>query len=194
MRLHARSVSMLAVMVMIVVPFEVSRAAEEAPAKAPVEKAPAAKAPEKAPAEKAHTVIEKGSKVSLEYTLTLDGSKVAETNVGKEPLTYQHGGGKMLPSFEAQVAGLAAGAKKEFDLAPEQGYGAVRKGLYQTVDATQIPEEARKVGTMLMAQGQGGQQHPVRVAEVKGDKIVLDHNHPLAGKKLHFAIKVLSVE
>lgn len=190
MRLHARSVSMLAAMVMIVVPFEVSRAAEEAPAKAPAAKAPV----EKAPAAKAHTVIEKGSKVSLEYTLTVDGNKVAETNVGKEPLIYQHGGGKMLPSFEAQVAGLAAGAKKEFDLAPEQGYGAVRKELYQTVDATQIPEDARKVGTMLMAQGQGGQQHPVRVAEVKGDKIVLDHNHPLAGKKLHFAIKVLSVE
>ena len=127
MRLHARSVSMFAAMVMIVVPFEVSRAAEEAPAKAPVEKAPA---------EKADTVIEKGSKVSLEYTLTLDG----------------------------------------------------------TVDATQISEDARKVGTMLMAQGQGGQQHPVRVAEVKGDTIELDHNHPLAGKKLHFAIKVLSIE
>jgi FKBP-type peptidyl-prolyl cis-trans isomerase 2 len=70
----------------------------------------------------------------------------------------------------------------------------VRKDLYQTVDAAQIPAEARKVGTMLMAEGEGGQQRPVRVSEIKGDKIVLDLNHPLAGKKLHFAIKVLSVE
>jgi FKBP-type peptidyl-prolyl cis-trans isomerase 2 len=180
MRLRARSVSMLAAVVMIAVPFEVSRAAAEAP--------------EKVPAEKAKTVIEKGRKVSLEYTLTLDDGKVAETNAGKEPLTYQQGGGKMLPAFEAQVAGLTAGAAKEFDLAPEQAYGAVRKELYQTVDAAKIPEEARKPGAMLMAQGEGGQPHRVRVAEVKGDKVVLDFNHPLAGKKLHFAVKVLSVE
>ena len=185
MRFCARSVSMLVAMAMIVVPFEVSRAAEEAPAKAPVEKAPA---------EKGHTVIEKGSKVSLEYTLTLPGGEVAETNAGKEPLTYQHGSGNMLPAFEAQVAGLASGAAKEFDLSPEQGYGPVRKELYQTVDAKEIPEDARKVGTMLMAQAQSGEQRPVRVHEIKGDKIVIDLNHPLAGKKLHFAVKVLSVE
>jgi FKBP-type peptidyl-prolyl cis-trans isomerase 2 len=70
----------------------------------------------------------------------------------------------------------------------------VRKELFKTVDAAQIPEEARKVGAMLTAQTQNGQQRPVRVSEVNGDKIVLDLNHPLAGKKLHFAVKVLSVE
>lgn len=181
MSFRARSVSMLAALVIVVAPLEALRADEKTPK-------------EKAPADKAHTVVEKGSKVSLEYTLTLEGGKVAETNAGKAPLTYQQGGGNMLPAFEAQVAGLATGAAKEFDLPPEQGYGPVRKDLYQTVDAAQIPEEARKVGTMLMAQGEGGQQRPVRVSEVKGDKIVLDLNHPLAGKKLHFAIKVLSVE
>lgn len=179
MRFRAGSVSMLTALMIVAVPLENLRAEENAP--------------EKALADKAKT-IEKGRKVSLEYTLTLEGGKVADTNAGKAPLIYEQGGGKMLPAFEMQVAGLAPGAAKEFDLSPEQGYGPVRKELYQTVDAAEIPEEARKVGTMLMAQGEGGQQRPVRVHEVKGDKIVLDLNHPLAGKKLHFAIKVLSVE
>ena len=70
----------------------------------------------------------------------------------------------------------------------------MRKDLYQTVDAAQIPDEARKAGTMLMARAEDGQQRPVRVREVNGDKIVLDLNHPLAGKKLHFAVKIVSVE
>lgn len=181
MRFRVRSVSMLAALVIVVAPLEALRADEKAPK-------------EKGPADKAHTVVEKGSKVAVEYTLTLEGGKVADTNVGKGPLTYEQGGGKMLPAFEAQLAGLASGAAKEFDLTPEQGYGPVRKELYQTVDAKEIPEDARKVGTMLMAQAQSGQQRPVRVHEIKGDKIVLDLNHPLAGKKLHFAVKVLSVE
>ena len=180
MKFPARFALLLA-MVILVAPLGDLRAEEKAPT-------------EHAPAKKAHTVVENGSKVSLEYTLTLEGGQVAESNVGKAPLTYEQGGGKMLPAFEAQLAGLAPGAAKEFDLSPEQGYGPERKELYQTVDAAQIPEEARKVGTVLVARAQSGEQRPVRVHEVKGDKIVLDLNHPLAGKRLHFAIKVLSIE
>jgi FKBP-type peptidyl-prolyl cis-trans isomerase 2 len=180
MRFRARSLFLLAAAVIAVAPLHGLRADE--------------KALNKGSAKKAHTVVEKGRKVSLEYTLTVDGGKVADTNVGQAPLIYEHGGGKMLPAFEAQIAGLTAGAAKEFDLAPEQGYGPVQKDLYQTVDAEEIPAEARKVGSMLTAQDENGQQRPVRVAEINGDKIVIDLNHPLAGKKLHFAIKVLAIE
>jgi len=180
-------VSVFAAAVLFAAPLAVARAEEKAAEKAP------AKAPEKA-APAAHTVVEKGSQVSLEYTLSLEGGQVVESNSGKAPLTYEQGGGKMLPAFEAQVNGLKPGAAKEFDLSPEQAYGPVRKDLYQTVDATQIPEEARKAGTMLMARADSGEQRPVRVHEVRGDKIVLDLNHPLAGKKLHFAVKIVSVQ
>jgi FKBP-type peptidyl-prolyl cis-trans isomerase 2 len=184
MKSSSRFVPLLAAALLLVAPLAGSRAEEKAPVKSP----------EKAPAAAPHTVVEKGSKVAVEYTLSLPGGEFVESNSGKEPLTYEQGAGKMLPAFEAQVNGLKPGATKEFDLAPEQAYGPVRKELYQTVDAAQIPEEARKVGTRLMAKAESGQQRPVRVAEVKGDKVVLDLNHPLAGKKLHFAVKVLSVE
>ena len=143
---------------------------------------------------KAAAVVEKGRKVSIEYTLSIEGGEVADTNVGREPLTFQPGSGQLLPAFEAQLLGLAPGSSKEFDLSAEQGYGPVRKELYETVEATSIPEEARKVGAQLIAQAQDGKKRPVRVHEVKDDKIVLDLNHPLAGKDLHFAIKVLSIE
>ena len=183
MKPFSLSVSMLVAALWLVVPLAGVHAEEKA----------AEKAPAKAPAS-THSVVEKGSKVSVEYTLSLDGGEFVESNVGKQPLTYEQGTGKMLPAFEAQVNGLKAGATKEFDLAPEQAYGPVRKELYQTVDATQIPADARKVGARLMAKAQSGQQREVRVTEVKGDKVVLDMNHKLAGKKLHFAVKIVSVE
>jgi len=185
MKSHARFVSLLAAALIVVAPLAGVRAEEKAPEKAP--------APAAATAAAHHSVVEKGSKVSVEYTLSESG-KVVESNAGKKPLTYEQGAGNMLPAFEAQLVGLKPGATKEFDLAPEQAYGPVRQELYQTVDAAQIPAEARKPGTKLMAHGQGGQQRQVEVREVKGDKVVLDLNHPLAGKKLHFAVKVLTIE
>jgi FKBP-type peptidyl-prolyl cis-trans isomerase SlyD len=186
MKFRTGFISLFAAATFLAAPFAASRAED----KAVDDKAP--QKSEKAPPA-AHTVVEKGSKVAVEYTLSEDG-KVVESNAGKQPLTYEQGAGNMLPAFEAQLDGLKPGAKKEFDLTPEQAYGPVRKELYQTVDAEQIPAEARKPGTMLMAKAQNGQQRQVRVHEVNGDKVVLDLNHPLAGKKLHFAVKVLSVQ
>lgn len=139
-------------------------------------------------------VIEAGSQVSIEYTLTLEGGEVADTNVGGAPLTYQQGSGQILPALEEELLGMAVGATKKVDLTAEQGYGPVNDELYDTVEASLIPEESRTVGAMLVAQAPNGQQRPVRVHEVKDDEIVLDLNHPLAGKDLHFAIKILAID
>ena len=63
------------------------------------------------------------------------------------------------------------------------------------VEAEQVPEEARKVGALLLAgSAEGSHQRPVRVHEVKADKIVLDFNHPLAGHSLNFDVKVVAIE
>lgn len=139
-------------------------------------------------------VIEAGRTVSIEYTLTLEDGEVADSNVGGAPLTYQQGSGQILPALEAELAGLEAGDTKKVDLSAEEGYGPVREDLRQAIDIAQVPEDARAVGTMLMAQSPTGQQRPVRVHEVKENEVVIDHNHPLAGQDLHFDIKVLTVE
>jgi len=145
-------------------------------------------------AEKESAVVAAGSQVSIEYTLTLDGGEVADTNVGGSPLKYEQGSGQILPALESELLGLAVGATKEVDLSAEQGYGPVNTELYDTVEAAQIPEDARTVGAMLVAQAPNGEQRPVRVHEVKGEEIVLDLNHPLAGKALHFAVKIIAID
>jgi FKBP-type peptidyl-prolyl cis-trans isomerase 2 len=70
----------------------------------------------------------------------------------------------------------------------------VKPELMQTIPAEKIPEDARKAGTMLMAQSESGEQRPVRVHEVKDEEVVIDLNHPLAGKALTFDVRVVEVQ
>jgi FKBP-type peptidyl-prolyl cis-trans isomerase 2 len=145
-------------------------------------------------AEEKTLVVEDGRTVSIEYTLKLADGSTADTNVGKEPLQYQQGGDQLLPALEAELAGLGVGATKHVTLTPEKGYGSVDPALFQEVDANLIPEDGRTAGAQLVSEDATGEQRVVRVHEVKGDKVVVDFNHPLAGQTLKFDIKILAIE
>ncbi len=146
-----------------------------------------------AAAEPPKTTVMTGNVVSLEYTLRLDPKTVVESNVGKEPLVYRHGMHELVPGLEKELAGMAVGERKQISVKPEDGYGMVDPSAFKTVQKKLIPQEALKVGAQLRAQGPNGQQLFPRVAEVKDDTVVLDFNHPLAGKTLLFDVKVLDI-
>lgn len=138
--------------------------------------------------------IKEGSEVGIEYTLTLDDGTVADSNVGQEPLVYTQGGGQILPALEQALEGLAPGDSKQVDLEAAEGYGEVNPQAYQNVPIDQIPEQSREVGAVLIASSPDGRQQQIRIHEVQDDAVVVDFNHPLAGKDLSFAIKVVSVD
>jgi FKBP-type peptidyl-prolyl cis-trans isomerase SlyD len=138
-------------------------------------------------------VIEEGKSVSIEYTLKLDDGTTVDSNVGEEPMVYKAGGSEILPALESALHGLAVGDTKEVTLTAEQGYGPIQPEGYQEVELDMVPEDAREVGTMLMATAPDGQQQPIRVHEVKDTTIVLDFNHPLAGQALNFDVKILDI-
>ncbi len=137
--------------------------------------------------------VSNGKQVSLEYTLKLDDKQVLESNVGKEPMTYTQGAHEIVPGLEKAMEGLAVGDKKHVEVKPADGYGDVDPKAFQEVKKSQLPENALKVGTQLEAKGADGESMFPRVAEVKSDTVVLDFNHPLAGKTLFFDIKVLDI-
>lgn len=145
-------------------------------------------------AEEQTTVVTDGQRVSIEYTLKLADGSVADTNVGGEPLSYTQGASQILPALESQLLGMKIGESKQVSLTAAQGYGEVDDALFQTVPASAVPEEARKVGAQLLAQSSTGQPRPVRVHEVAGEEIVIDLNHPLAGEALAFEVKILAIE
>lgn len=138
--------------------------------------------------------VSAGMRVSVEYTLKLDDKAVFETNVGSEPFTYVHGSHQIVPGLERALEGMKVGESKQVTVAPEEGYGKVNQEAFLEIEKAQIPAEAHKVGTVLQGQAPSGQVVRARVSEIKDDKVVLDFNHPLAGKTLFFEVKVLDIQ
>jgi len=139
-------------------------------------------------------VIESGSSVTIEYTLKMDDGTTVDSNVGGNPLTFTQGTGEILPALEEALLGAKVGDQKEINLTAEQGYGTVNPEAFQEVPLEKLPEDARTVGTMLMASAPDGQEVPVRVHEVKEETIILNFNHPLAGQALNFDIEILDIQ
>lgn len=146
------------------------------------------------PKDRPKTVVSNGAQVSLEYTLKLEDKTVVESNVGREAMTYTHGAHEIVPGLEKALEGLAVGAKKHIEVKPADGYGDVDTKAFQEVKKSQIPESAWKVGTQLEAKSPDGQSMFPLVTEVKSETVILDFNHPLAGKTLFFDIKVLDIK
>jgi FKBP-type peptidyl-prolyl cis-trans isomerase SlyD len=138
--------------------------------------------------------IQEGSLVSIEYTLTDDDGKVIDTNVGKEPLTFIQGAGQIVSGLEKELQGLKPGDQKKVRVKPEDGYGMPSQQAFQEMPRESIPAEAQKPGVALMAKGPDGRAIPIRVHEVKEKTVVVDFNHPLAGKTLNFDVKITDIK
>ncbi len=138
--------------------------------------------------------ISNGKLISIEYTLTLDDKKVLDSNVGGQPLDFTQGSHQIIPGLETALEGMKVGERKQVTVAPEQGYGPVNPKAIQEVQIDKIPKEARKVGAQLSAKDDNGRMVHPRVVEVKEKVVMLDFNHPLAGKELFFDVKILDIK
>lgn len=138
-------------------------------------------------------MITKGSKVSIHYSLTVEG-QVVDSSVGKQPLTFVHGAGQIIPGLDQELGGLKAGDKKKVVVAPELGYGPRNPEAIQKVPLTAF-QDAEKIKAGDVVQGDvQGKKFQAMVATVDKDAVTLDLNHPLAGKTLNFEIEVVKVE
>jgi FKBP-type peptidyl-prolyl cis-trans isomerase 2 len=138
-------------------------------------------------------MIQKGKKVSLEYTVFLEDGMQIDSNVGESPLVFTVGMNQLFPALEQAVVQLKVGEKKEVMLRAEEAYGPVVSEAFKEVEIDAIPPKFRFAGAILGVQDPAGGVFPIRVHEIKDSKAVLDFNHPLAGKNLRFNIKVVEV-
>lgn len=145
-------------------------------------------------AQESAATVSTGKHVAVEYTLKLDEKTVFETNVGSSPFTYVQGSQQIVSGLEKAMEGMKVGEHKRVTVSPEEGYGMVSQEAFVEVAKAEIPSEAQKVGTVLQGQGPNGKILRARVAEIKDDSVVLDFNHPLAGKTLHFDVKVVDIQ
>lgn len=138
--------------------------------------------------------IQPGSTVLLEYTVKDDAGTVIDTNKGQGPLTYVQGDQQLVPGLEQALSGMRVGQEKKIVVKPEDAYGTVNPAALAEVPKRSLPSSGLTVGATLMARDANGRSRPATVKAIKDDTVVLDLNHPLAGKTLVFEIKVLGVE
>jgi len=139
-------------------------------------------------------VVAKGKKVAFDYTLTVDKETV-ETTQGKQPLEYVQGEGMLIPGLEREMEGMKAGDAKTVTVKPEDGYGTVNAQLVREFDKSKLPADMKpEKGMVLEMQDPQGNAYPCTITEVKDKSVMLDFNHPLAGKELTFDVKVVSVQ
>lgn len=139
--------------------------------------------------------IKKDDTVKVHYTGTLEDGQVFDSSLEREPIEFKVGEGKMIPGFEKGVLNMELNEKKKIEIPSVEAYGEVKDELFQDVPKTQLPEDIEpKVGMGLAAKMPDGSERQLRVAEVKDDAIVVDANHPLAGKDLNFEIEVVEIK
>lgn len=135
--------------------------------------------------------IEKDTVVTLRYKVSDAKGKLIEES--KEPMVYLHGGyGNTLPKIEAALDGRMAGYQVTLDLQPEDAFGARDPALERSIPKSEFPAGV-KVGGQLQGRDDGGEEKIYHVKKIKGDTVLLDGNHPLAGLALRFSLKVTEV-
>jgi FKBP-type peptidyl-prolyl cis-trans isomerase SlyD len=137
--------------------------------------------------------IQKGSTVTFDYTVTVDG-KVTETSVGKKPLTYVAGLGSLIPGLEEGLMGMKVGDKKRIVVPPEKGYGHRDPKAVQKVPRSSFGStKGLKPGSTVMGH-RGQQQFSAKIISMEKETITVDMNHPMVDKTLQFDVQVVSVE
>lgn len=144
-------------------------------------------------AEEAATVV-KGKTIKMDYTLNVDGKEI-DTTVGKNPIEFVQGEGTIILGLSKAIEGMKVGEQKSITVVPEEGYGAVDPKALIEVPRSILPSGMEpKVGMIVEVQGAEGQAFPATIWEFKEEKVVLNFNHPLAGKELKFDVKIVAVE
>jgi len=131
--------------------------------------------------------------VTLAYSLNIDSGEEIDRAAIDEPFSFITGTMQVIPGMERQIMDLEEGAVVQIQIEPEEAYGQTQDNLIKEVPKTQFPEDAEiKPNMAFQATGPNGPM-TMLVREVKEDTVIADFNHPLAGERLHFDIKIIKV-
>lgn len=138
-------------------------------------------------------IVQDGQVVSMEYTLRVDG-EVVDSSEGQEPLEFLCGSGNIIPGLERAMQGMTAGQSRDVVVAPVDGYGELDPEAFAELPRSEFPGDIPlQPGIELQFRDPQGMTMFARIDSVKPDAVRLDFNHPLAGKELHFAVKVIGL-
>lgn len=135
--------------------------------------------------------IEKNTAVTLHFKVA--DAKGNFTEKSANPMVYLHGGyGNTLPKIEEALEGKEPGFQTTLQLQAADAFGLRDESLVRTIPKSEFPPGV-KVGGQLEGRGEDGREQVFHVMKIKGSIVMLDGNHPLAGKDLRFTVKVTDV-
>ena len=139
--------------------------------------------------------VKANNTVKVHYTGKLADGQVFDTSEGKEPIEFVLGQGRLIPGFEEGLIDMKVNEKKTISIAKEEAYGEVNEQLIQEIDKANLPQDMEpKVGMGLVSKSPEGQEMNLMIIEVKDASVVIDGNHPLAGRDLIFDLEVVEIK
>lgn len=138
--------------------------------------------------------VTSNSKVKVNYTGKLEDGTIFDSSliVGREPLIAVLGEGQLIKGFENGLLEMSEGESKIIEIEPSDAYGHYISDMVAEIPKDQVPENCG-IGDSLEGHGPQG-PIVVRVTDIKENSVVVDANHPLAGKKLIFELEIVSVD
>jgi peptidylprolyl isomerase len=135
-----------------------------------------------------------GDTVKVHYTGKLDDGTVFDSSEGRDPLEFTVGSGQLIPGFDSGVTGMNVGDSKTVQIPSQEAYGPHHEEMVIEVGRDEFPPDVTPaIGDQLQMKHDTGQIIMVTVTEVGDEKVILDANHPLAGKDLIFDIQLVEM-
>jgi peptidylprolyl isomerase len=136
-----------------------------------------------------------GDIATVHYTGSLESGEVFDSSKDRAPLEFEVGSGQLIKGFDTAVVGMKVGDKKTVLLSPADAYGDRDERRIQKLPRSSLPKEPEpKPGMMLTISTPDGKRFPAKIDKVEKDVVMIDMNHPLAGKKLKFDIELVGVK
>lgn len=139
------------------------------------------------------TAVDVGKKVTFQYSLVVDG-KPFEDGQSNQPKEIVYGQGALIPAVESAMKGMKAGERKELTLEPLEAFGEINPDAVVEVPKTRFKEKKLKKGTVYALKDPEGRVINGMITDVKRKSVVMDFNHPLAGKVIVMNLQIISVQ
>ena len=135
-----------------------------------------------------------GDKVKLHYTGKLESGDIFASSKNREPIEFTLGQGQVIPGIEEAVEGMKEGESKTVNIPPDKAYGPHRDELTQEIPRNDIPGDINpETGQRLNVKWSDGKETPVSITDVSETSVIIDANHPLAGKDIVFELELVGI-
>jgi peptidylprolyl isomerase len=140
--------------------------------------------------------VENGSFVKLHYRGTFpDGEVFDDSRLRDQMMEIVVGKGEIIKGFEQALIGMTEGETKVINLSSEEAYGPPRPEMIVSTSLQAFPDNFEfEVGMKVQGKSPTGQIVLAEIISYDEDNVVLDHNHPLAGKDINFQIELVQIE